>query len=126
MYDRDIFRFAKRDLAWAMLSRRTHDAVRNAELEFMRILLEGAIIHGSIDEFDVECAIHYSGIYEYTAISEHERMEALSWMMQHGERYSGILSREQREELKLVHDLCDRLLHDGDLSVLQRIADLVR
>jgi len=126
MYDKDIFRFAKRDLAWAMLSRRTHDAARNAELDFMRFLLEGAIIHGSIDEFDVECAIHYSGIYDYVAISERERVEALSWMLQHGERYSGVLSQEQKDELKLVHDLCDQLTHDGDLSALQKIADLVR
>jgi len=125
MYDQDTFRWAKRDLAWAMLTRRTHDNARNAELDFMQFLLETAIIQGEITKDDVECAIRYSGIYELVSVSEHEKTEVLEWMFQHGNRYTGTLSREQREKLKLLHDLCDRVTHDGDLNALQGIVDLI-
>ena len=126
MYDKDIFCWAKRDLVWTMLARRTHNNAENAKLDFISFLLEGAIIHGKITQDDVECAIHYSELFDYASISDHERTEALSWMLQHGDRYIGTLSREQRAELKLLHELCDRLTHDGDLSVLQQICDLIK
>ena len=126
MYDQDVFRWAQRDLVWSMISRKTHDNAHNAKLDFVQFLLEGAIVSGEITEADVECAIHYSGLFDYASISEQERAEAFEWMLQHGMRYIGILSNEQKEELKLVHDLCDILTHDGDLSVLQQIVDLIK
>jgi hypothetical protein len=126
MYDQDTFRWAKRDLVWAALSRRTHDNARNAEFDFIEFLLEGAIIHGKITKDDVECSIRYSGVLDYVSITDRERTETVERMWQQGERYIGVLSREQREELKLLHELCDRLTHDGDLSVLQQIVDLIR
>ena len=126
MYDKDVFCWAKRDLAWAMLSQKTHDNAKNAELDFIEFLLESAIIFGEVTQDDVNCAIRYSGLLDYASISDQERTEALSWMLQHGDRYIGILSHEQRRELKLLHELCNRLTHDGDLSVLQQIVDLIR
>jgi len=124
--DRDIFRWAKQDLAWSMISRRTHDNAHNAKLDFVQFLLEGAIVDGEITNADVECAIRYSGILDYVSITDRERTEAVERMWQQGERYIGVLSREQRAELKLLHELCDRLTHDGDLSVLQQIYDLIK
>ena len=124
--DRDIFRWAKQDLAWSMISRRTHDNAHNAKLDFVQFLLEGAIVDGEITNADVECAIRYSGILDYVSITDRERTEAVERMWQQGERYIGVLSREQRAELKLLHELCDRLTHDGDLSVLQQICDLIK
>jgi hypothetical protein len=126
MYDQDTFRWAKRDLVWAALSRRTHDNARNAEFDFIEFLLEGAIIHGKITKDDVECSIRYSGVLDYVSITDRERKETVEWMWQQGDRYTGILSHEQRRELKLLHELCNRLTHDGDLSVLQQIVDLIR
>ena len=124
--NRDIFRWAKQDLAWSMISRRTHDNAHNAKLDFVQFLLEGAIVDGEITDADVECAIRHSGLFDYASVSDQEKAETFEWMLKHGDRYMGTLSREQRAELKLLHELCDRLTHDGDLSVLQQICDLIK
>jgi hypothetical protein len=47
-------------------------------------------------------------------------------MNYHGNRYlNKLLSHEQQQELKLLYELCERVVEEGDLSALQRIAELV-
>jgi len=123
MYDRHTFHFAKHDLVYAMLQQ-SHCFVKEAKLDFLRRLFYAAVINGEIDQQDVEYATKYSCLFNYP-MSVKEREEALSWMNYQGKRYTGKLSHEQQQELKLLYELCEKVIREGDLSALQRIAELV-
>ena len=123
MYDRHTFHFAKHDLVYAML-RQTRIMSEEVKLDFLKRLLRIAAINGEIEPLDVEYAIKYSGVHNYP-LTKDERKECLSWMDYQGKRYSGKLSKEQQQELQLLYELCERVIDEGDLSALQKIAELV-
>jgi hypothetical protein len=123
MYDRHTFHFAKHDLAYAML-RQTRIMSEEVKLDFLKRLLRIAAINGEIEPLDVEYAIKYSSVHNYP-LTKDELKECLSWMNYQGKRYSGKLSKEQQQELQLLYELCERVVEEGDLYALQRIAELV-
>jgi len=123
MYDRDTYRFAKHDLVYAML-RQTRIMYEEVRLDFLKRLLRTAVINGEIEPLDVEYAIKYSGVHNYP-LTKDERKECLSWMDYHGKRYLGKLSKEQQQELQLLYELCERVIDEGDLPALQKIADMI-
>ena len=124
MYDRHTFRMMKHDLVYAMLQK-AYGLTKEAKLSFLRRLLYTAVINGHVDQQDVEYAIRFSCVFNYP-MNAKERREALQWMNYHGDRYlNKLLSHEQQQELKLLYELCERVVEEGDLSALQRIAELV-
>jgi hypothetical protein len=123
MYDKDTYRFAQHDLVYAMLQK-THCFVKEAKLDFLRRLLYAAAINGEVDEQEVEYAIKYSHVFNY-CMTQDERDECLSWMNYQGKRYLGKLSRDQREGLQRLYELCEQVIREGNLSALQQVADLI-
>jgi len=123
MYDNQTFRSAKHDLVYASLQQ-TFSFVKQAKFGFLIRLLKAAAINGEVEELDVEYAIKYSNVFNYY-MTQDERDECLSWMDYHGKRYLGKLSREQQQVLQLLQELCERVTDEGDLSALQRIAELI-
>jgi len=119
--DQATFQFAKHDLVTSLLQQ-PKTFVKRAKTHFLRHLLLELAINGVLGQQDIENASYIACKHFMT---QAERDEALSWMSYHGNRYIGELSHEQQEELQLLHELCDQLINDGDLSALQQIADLI-
>ena len=123
MYDQNTFRSAKHDLIYANLQQAL-GLVKQAKLGFLRRILRTAAINGEVEEIDVEYAVKYSIVHN-CYMTQDEINECLSWMNYHGKRYVGQLSREQQQVLQLLQELCERVTDEGDLSALQRIAELI-
>jgi hypothetical protein len=94
------------------------------KLNFLKHLLRTAAINGEVEPVDVEYATKYSHVFNYY-MTQSERDECLSWMDYQGKRYLGKLSKEQQKELQLLHELCEKVIEEGNLSALQQIADLI-
>jgi len=121
MYDNTKFMSLKQDLVYSILCS-PEDQVSKVDVAFLRKLLCYAVFCGMIEEQDVESAIESSGLYD---LPPEDQLISLGWMRHTGNRYLGELSFEQECELRRLHELCNLLIRQGELSAIREIADMI-
>jgi len=122
MYDRFIF---TKSLTIQAFADKPCGPAKQAEVTFLRLLIDRAIEQGCITQDDIQHAIESCGVLNYDDLGMYTADEIITRLRDTGNKLVGTLSRKQVQQLRRLRDLCLRVAK-GNKALLWDVHNIWR